>query len=462
MRLNEVFLKKVIPQSEVFSGTLTDDITFSLDSRTIQKDELFIPIKGDRVDGHNFLEEVLKKAKGSFVAFSKKELLETFKNSLDKNKIIILVENPAQAFIELATAWRAQFSYPIVAITGSIGKTSTKSLLTRIVQEGDINVFSAHGNQNTLLGIALNMAHLTDDHEMGIFEVGINKRGEMEEIVAHLQPTTALITCIAHCHMEGLGTFNDIAAEKRKIFSCFTETSIGIINGDQQLLSGVAYAHPVIKFGLKTTNQIQARKIKQVQTHVECILKIYGKKYEVTIPGNHQGVMTNILASVAMAYHLGVSAETIVQAVQVPILPARRYESCILKPEYKGYMIDDAYNASPESVKAALLALQSLKTKSKKIVVLGDMLELGQSSSFWHRQIGRFLRKTPSVEKLILVGKEVKWTHKTAPVGIEVTRVDSWEDASIQLKGALKDESVILVKGSLGMNLSKLVQEFTE
>ena len=459
MRLDEVFLKKVVPHSEIFSGTLADDITFSLDSRTINKDELFIPIKGERVDGHDFLQQALQKAKGAFVAFSKKTLLDACDT---KNKIIILVENPEQAFIDLATAWRVQFTYPLIGITGSIGKTSTKTLLTRIIEQAEKKVFTAHGNQNTLLGIALNMAHLTSEYEMAVFEVGINKRGEMEHIVAHLQPTTALITCVAHCHMEGLGTLNDIATEKRKIFSHFKEISIGIINGDQSQLAGVGYAHPVIKFGLKTTNQIQARKIKYQDTHMNCTLKIYGEKYQVTIPGNHQGMMNNILASVAMANYLGIDHQTILQTVQAPVLPARRYQSCPLKPAYKGVMIDDAYNASPESVKAALLALQQLKTKSKKIVVLGDMLELGSNSSFWHRQIGRFLRKTPSVEKLILVGKEVEWTHKTVPVGIDVTRVDSWQAATDELKGALKDESVVLVKGSLGMQLSHLVKEFTE
>lgn len=462
MHLNEVFLKKIIPHSEVFSGALVGDVTFSLDSRTVTENEFFVPVQGERVDGHIFLQEALQKAKGAFVAFAKKEFLVSLGSALYKDKIIVLVENPEKAFIELATAWRAQFSYPVIGITGSIGKTSTKSLLTCIMQEAGKKVFSAYGNQNTLLGIALNMAQLTDEYELAIFEVGINKWGEMTKITAHLQPTTALITCIAHCHMEGLGTLNDIASEKRKIFSHFTETSIGIINGDQRQLSGVGYSHPVIKFGLKTTNQIQARKIKHVDTHIECVFKIYGEKYEVSLPGNHQGMMTNILASIAMANHIGIDVKSIIKSVQSIVLPARRYQSCPLKSEYKGIMIDDAYNASPESVKAALLALQSLKTQSKKIVVLGDMLELGQNSPFWHRQIGRFLRKISSLEQLILVGKEVEWTHKTAPVGIEITRVASWEDASLVLKGALKDESVVLVKGSLGMHLSKLVKEFTQ
>lgn len=461
MRLTEVFLNKIIPNSQIFSGELLDEITFALDSRTITEDELFVPTKGERVDGHDYLEQALIKGKGAFVAYSQKELLNALDPSVYENKIIILVDNPEKAFIDLATAWRLQFTYPLIGITGSIGKTSTKSLLTSIMEKAELKVFTSYGNQNTLLGIALNMAHLSDEYEMAIFEVGINTRGEMETIVSHLQPTTALITCVAHCHMEGLGNLSSIASEKRKIFSYFTEKSIGIINGDQPQLSGVGYAHPVIKFGLKTTNQIQARRIKPSDFSTDFTLKIYGNKYPVTIPGNHQGMMNNILAAVSMATYMDIAPDVIISAIQSPFLPARRYESCPLK-NYNGVMIDDAYNASPESVKAALLALQSLKTKGKKIAVLGDMLELGQNSPFWHRQIGRFLRKVPSLKRLILVGKQVEWIHKTAPIGIEITVVPSWEDAINSLKNSLGDDSTVLVKGSLGINLSKLVEQFTQ
>lgn len=459
MRLDEAFLKKIIPEAQVLSGDFGKTIAFSLDSRTIKTDELFVPIQGEKTEGHIFLDRALKNGRGALVARSKKEQWWEFAKTYPE-KLIIEVNDPEAAFFQLVTAWRMQFTFPIVAITGSVGKTSTKLLTSHILTQSGQNCFVSYGNQNTKFGVALNMARLRPDHDSAVFEIGINKRGEMGRVVELLQPTTSVIINIGHSHMEGLGSLADIATEKRDIFKYFKEDSIGIINGDQAILSKVGYAHPVIRFGLKTTNQVQARKVKVFDSHISFILKLYGKGYEVTIPECRQEFIANILSAASVAHYLGVDHSVIVKEIQKPLQTERRFESCPLK-DYPGVIIDDAYNASPESVKAALLALQRLKTPAKKIVVLGDMLELGTNSPFWHRQIGRFFRKIPSVKHLILVGDQVHWTQKTAPVGVEVERVASWEDAAQKLREQLDGESVVLVKGSNGTNLSKLVEQFT-
>lgn len=461
MRLDEVFLKRVVPEAIVVYGKLPCEVSFSLDSRTVQPDELFVPLKGERIDGGNFLEDALKLAKGALISQEHREKLSAFPSSLLENKIIIVVNNPQDAFIKLATAWRAQFSFPVVAITGSVGKTTTKGLVSNIMKEAGKNFFCAFGNQNTLLGISLNMARLSHEHEGAIFEVGINKQGEMARIVGHLHPTTAVITCIGHSHMEGLGPLTSIAAEKRAIFTYFKEGNIGIINGDQEILSGVGYAHPVVRFGAKTTNQIQARKVKVFDNKIEFVLKMYGERFPIAIEGNHQGYVTNVLAAASVGCLLNVPHTMIVKAVQEPAGSTRRFQACPL-PNNKGVLIDDAYNASPESMKAALLALQKIKARGKKIAVLGDMLELGHNAPFWHRQLGRFLRKIPSLEHLILVGDQVQWIKKTAPVTIDVEHFPTWKEASQCLKEKLDDDSVVLVKGSQGVNLASLVKQFTD
>ncbi len=460
MRLDKAFLKRVVPEAEVASGELEQIVAFSLDSRTIAQNELFVPVHGEKTDGHAYLRTALQNGKGTLVAADQKKLYQSILDQFPE-KLIIVVKDPQQAFFDLAAAWRAQMDIPVVAVTGSVGKTSTKTLIANILTQAGKNCFVSFGNQNTQFGVALNMARLTQEHDVAVFEVGISKRGEMARIVEQLQPTTAVITCVGHSHMEGLGSLQGIATEKRDIFKYFKEDSIGIINGDQQLLSSVGYAHPVIRFGLKTTNQVQARKVKVFDDHLSFVLKLYGKKYDITLPERRQEYIVNILAAAAIAHYLQVDHKVIIEEIQKPLLPERRFQSCPLK-DYPGVLIDDAYNASPESVKAALLALQRLKTSAKKIVVLGDMLELGQNSPFWHRQIGRFLRKVPSVKHLILVGDQVQWTHKTAPVGVDVEIVPSWQDAAQKLKGKLDSESVVLVKGSNGTNLSKLVDQFTD
>jgi UDP-N-acetylmuramoyl-tripeptide--D-alanyl-D-alanine ligase len=461
MHFDEKFIKKVIPQASILYAKVPAQVSFSLDTRTIQCGQLFIALEGKCVDGHGFVGEALKKgATGCIIAEHKKDLLKTLDATLLNATCIILVPDTFKALINLATAWRQEFSYPVIGITGSSGKTSTKELLAHILDVHGCNYLVSYGNQNTLCGLALNILNMRPEHEIAIFEMGINKRGEMAALAAMAKPTAAVITNVGHCHMEGLGSIIDIAAEKREIFKYFKEDSIGIINGDQPLLANIAYAHPVIKFGLKTTNQIQARKINAATSHVSFTLKLYGEKYHVILKKNHIGAVFNALAASAVSCFLNIPQETIVKGIQKLLVITSRFEQRPLKVG-KGILIDDCYNANPESMKAALSALQTMKTDAQKIAVLGDMLELGVNSPFWHRQLGRFLRKVPSVRYVVLVGSMVKWTQKTIPLNIMVDIVPTWKDAMETIKQKLDQESIVLVKGSHGMELSKLVSSLT-
>lgn len=462
MRLDEGFLKKVLPQAEVVYGVIpSTSLMCAVDSRTLKKDDLFFALEGNKVDGHSFISQALEQAAGVVIAESKKQLITPLLPSLKKDVAIIVVPDPLAALVALATAWRARFSYPVAAITGSVGKTSTKEMTAHMLKCAGKKLIASQGTLNTLIGVAMTISKMDETHEVALFEVGISKQGEMGKIMDMLNPTTGVITCIAHSHMEGLGTVADIAAEKRLLFKNFTSENIGIIQGDQPLLSNVAYPYPVIRFGSKTTNQIQARKIKEDGSSLSFVLKLYDKKYPITLSKNHRGVVNNILASTALSHQLGVSDAAIVQAIKtLPVFP-QRFEVCPLK-NYRGLLIDDCYNASPESVKAALLAFESIQTNGKKIAVLGDMLELGENSSFWHRQIGRFLRRVSSLQHLILVGEQVKWIEKTAPLGITVEKVPSWHNAVSKLSATLGDDAVVLVKGSLGMQLHNVVAKFVD
>ncbi len=459
MRFNQGFLQKILPDAQCVGTELLEGASFSVDSRTIGKDQVFVALEGDRVDGHLFLEDALVKSAGVLVASKKLPLIDALIKKFYATKTIIIVEDPLQALYVLARAWRKLITCPIVGITGSVGKTSTKEYAAHIVRQGGQQCFASQGNQNTLLGIALNILKMTAEHTAGLFEVGIGVRSEMTKLVDLLRPTTALITFIGHSHMEGLGSLADIAAEKRAIFSFFNECNIGIINGDQAVLSQVGYAHPVIRFGQKTTNQIQARKIKTAGGTTSFVLKLYHAKYNVTLTHTHQGMINNILAAAAIAYQLGVDAKIIVQAIHTLPVCAQRFEVCSMKNK-KGIMIDDCYNASPESVKAALLAFEHMQGVGKKIAVLGDMLELGDDSNFWHRQVGRFLKKSRSVKHLLLVGSHMKAVKETAPYGLSIETAESWQDAVEQLNLLLEDDNAVLVKGSRGMQLQNLVSAF--
>jgi UDP-N-acetylmuramoyl-tripeptide--D-alanyl-D-alanine ligase len=258
--------------------------------------------------------------------------------------------------------------------------------------------------------------------------------------------------------MEGLGSLVDIGAEKRDIFKYFKEDNIGLINGDQPLLSHVSYTHPIIKFGCKTINQIQARKINVQNNTITFILKIYNKKYSITLQSNHTGRIYNVLATVAVGYLLNIPYDIIIKTIQMSLTIKSRFEQLSLRND-KGILIDDCYNASPESMKAALLAFEKLKINGQKIAVLGDMLELGVNSPFWHRQLGRVLRKVSSLQRVILIGDHIKWTKKTAPARLDIEMYPSWQEAMGRIE-QLEGPIALLVKGSRGMRLNELVEKY--
>lgn len=462
MRFDQQFFKTVVPEATFMGVPIPEDFKVGIDSRQISPGELFIALKGSKDDGHNFIKDaVTNGAAGLIIKQDRQDILRGLSQDKLKTLCVILVQDPQEALLKLASAWREQFSYPVIGITGSIGKTSTKEMLANIIRLNGNKFIASYGNQNTAIGIALNILRMRSEHEMAIFEMGVSRRGEMARMAAIVKPTTAIITAIGHSHMEGLGSLADIANEKRDIFKYFKESNIGIIHGDQPILANISYKHPIVKFGCKTTNQVQARKIQSNNLHTHFMLKLYKERYKIMLDTNHAGRVINALASSAAAYILGIPHDVIVKGIQVPLVISGRFEQTQLKAS-KGLLINDCYNASPESMKAALLAFEKVESKGQKIAVLGDMLELGVNSPFWHRQLGRFLRKVPSLHHLILVGEMVKWTKTTIPVGLTFEHVASWQEAAECLKKRLDREAVILVKGSSGMQLSCLVQELAD
>lgn len=466
MHFDKHFIKSVLPKAEILYDVFPEDALFSVDSRSLEKGEIFVAVKGNIRDGHEFITQAFEKGAAGFIINSdKKEVLEAIDKNKLKNKLVILVDDTAKALRSLASAWRLKFSYPVIGITGSFGKTSTKETISNIVKIHGFNALVSKGNQNTLLSVPLNVLRMRDTHQVAIFELGINKRGEMSELVEIIKPTIGLITAIGHAHMEGLGSLADISAEKREIFKLFKEDNIGIINGDQAQLSQIGYNHPVIKFGSKFTNQIQARKIKVDGATTSFVLKIYRKKYNVTLNTSHTGCVFNSLAATAACCLLNIPDETIIRGIQNPVSVKGRFEFKQLTIG-NGKLIDDCYNASPESVKAGLQAFERINSDAQKIVVLGDMFELGVDSSFWHRQIGRFLRKVPSLNHLILVGDLVKSSKITVPVNLKVELVKDWQEAvNVLEKIVITKESLIFVKGSTRgytAGLVNLVNHFTK
>src|SRR5271163_1068289 len=227
MRFDEHFLRGTLADAVLIDNNFPQEASFAVDTRELQAGDIFIALSGMTTDGHCFIEDALKKgAAGIMLALDKQSLLKSIDISLLNKKLIVAVPDTLQALIRLAMAWRDQFTYPVIGITGSVGKTSTKEMIVNICKAAGIEYLASRGNQNTKIGISLNILRMRKNHRVAIFEVGINKRGEMAELVRILKPTSAIITSIGHSHMEGLGSLTDIVVEKRTIFKYFNEESI--------------------------------------------------------------------------------------------------------------------------------------------------------------------------------------------------------------------------------------------
>ncbi len=457
MHIDRSFVAHTLPHAEII-GNWPINAQFYTDSRLFTPGNVFVALQGARVDGHAYVQEVIAQgARACIIATNKKESL----SALIKNNSIcfVIVDNPAEALIELARAWRNTFTIPMIGITGSINKTSTKEMLAQIMQTANISFVKSEGNQNTMIGISMHLLRMRSNHKVGIFEMGVTKPGEVKKLTELVRPTTAIITTIGHSHCEGLGSLHDVAAEKRQIFSCFTETNIGIINGDVPLLSSISYNHPVIKFGCKTNNQIQARKVQINDNTTIFNLKIYNRKYTVTLPSNHPSRVMAALASATAAHIVGISDDAIVEGIQKPLVVPGRFQHIEL-PQHKSTLIHDAYNASPESMKAAITSFDKIASSKPKIAVLGDMLELGINSAYWHRQIGKLLRKSKSISQVILVGEQIKHALKTMPQAIKIKHVSNWQEASMILVQELhRNDAYVLLKASRGIGLDNIVKE---
>lgn len=461
MRLDHQFILKVIPQAKII-GQILQELSFCVDTRNLVKGDIYVALLGSQVDGHVFIEQAINQgAHGLMINENQQACIAKLSSAIRDQLMIIIVPDTYQALLLLAKIWRQQFSIPIIGITGSVGKTSTKELLAQIVTQAGKSCLASHGTQNTAIGASLNILRMRPQHEVAIFEMGISKRGEMARMADLIRPTCAVITMIGHSHMEGLGSLTDIATEKRDIFKYFEAHNIGIINGDQAILSNISYQHPIIRFGSKTINQIQARKIQSSPHNISFVLKMYQNKYNVIVPTNHQGRIVQGLAAACVAYLLDIPVDIIVRTLQQPLIIQSRFEQRRIKNN-KGIIIDDCYNASPESMKAALIAFDQIESMHPKIAVLGDMKELGVNAPFWHRQLGRLLRKAPTVSHVILVGEQVKSVLKTLPLQVTAQVVPSWQEAAALLSDKLTSNSLVLVKGSRGVALDKLVHELCE
>ncbi len=448
----------------LLSGDQTDSFRgISTDSRIIQEGDIFLALKGKNHDGHDFVVPALER--GVHGVLIQETYWGRLRDSIPSHIVVIGASDSLRALGDIAAFWRKRYPVKAVGITGSNGKTATKETVSSILTRR-YRVLKTPGNFNNLIGLPLTLLQLTRFHEICVLEMGTNHFGEIRRLTEIAQPDIGLITNIQMAHTENLGDLDGVMVAKGELFEGMDEHGIAIINSDDKRISqlGTSFKGKRITFGLTAGSDVMAREIKNLGVDgVTFCLVIRGQELKIHVksPGLHN--VHNALAGAAVALALNVETDVIREGLEAFRPLSMRME--VLQMSGGIRVINDAYNANPGSMKVALDTLVDLKNNSRGIVVLGDMLELGDMSASAHYDLGRYIAQS-KIDHLMVIGNHADWALKGATeAGMnaqQLFRGWSHEDISSRLKEILKEGDWILVKGSRSMQMEILVEELTE
>jgi len=432
----------------------------STDSRTIKKDDCFLAIEGDAYDGHTFVPQVLdKKVKGLIVNKTRKDGLQ-WDLIAAQETVSIGVADTLTALGALAAYHRRESTASVVAITGSNGKTSTRSMTTEILAKR-FTILSPEKNFNNEVGLPLTLLRLTPSHEWAVLELGMNHPGEISRLGDICRPDIGLITNIGPAHLEGLGSLEGVMHAKGELLEKIKPNGNVILNADDPMTRHLAQktSEKPILFGLSDTADIRGVDIAAQSDGISFTLDIRGEKTRIKLCVPGRFMVTNALAAASIGHIVGIPLPEIKAALENFKPIQGRMNLHRMRDDIT--LIDDTYNANPGSMKAAIRTLQDLKKKNRGIAVLGDMLELGESSWSLHREIGLFAARA-GMSRLYATGEYADAIAKGAREGgmadkdiFRGTKDDIFSD----MMKVLASDDWVLVKGSRGMRMETLVKD---
>jgi UDP-N-acetylmuramoyl-tripeptide--D-alanyl-D-alanine ligase len=430
----------------------------STDTRTIREGEIFFALKGPKFDGHAFL-------RGAASGGASGAVVEKEVEGLPQSLNVIFVEDTLKALGDLAGYVRAAHSIPIVAVGGSSGKTTTKDMIA-LVLGGKMTVLKTEGNRNNTIGLPLTLFGLNSVHEAAVVELGISVPGEMKRLAEICRPDVAVITNIGRGHLETLDTLEGVARAKGELFASLGPGAVKVVNLDDPLVARVSDETDT---GTRGIEKVTFGKddgadvcIKDFSLDGPCALKVNyevrGERLSVRLRSPLVSNVSNGAAAIAAALPLGPTKEEILEGLNSFVPPRGRMEAL----KVGGLtVLDDTYNANPESMAAALNTL--VKLTGRPVAVLGDMLELGDISPEAHREVGRIAGKL-GVELIVAVGEwaeEVKDGALSKGGGMEEDNIHCFKDkgsALSAMKELLRKGDVLLVKGSRGSGMEEIVE----
>ena len=424
----------------------------STDSRQCPaaRDEIFVALRGEKFDGHQFVRQVF--AAGALAAVVEKKW---FESQTSENGNFIVVEDTLLALQQIGQTIRRRWGKTVIAITGSNGKTTTKEMVASVLAQKKI-VLKTTGNLNNHIGVPLTLAELQHGHDIAVIEMGMNHDGEIARLCEIAAPNWGLITNVGRAHIEFFKTLDRIAVAKGELFEYLHDRDgIAFLNTDDPKLKTVLPSGTkAISYGLNHPAQVQG-KIAGIDEQGCATLTWKNQTIPLAIPGAHNAI--NALAALAVGEYAGVAPEKIRAALSNTLPLAKRMQ--IIK---RGAVtiINDAYNANPESMAAALefLAVLPLPSGGHRIAVLGDMLELGEAAAAAHEEIGALLARLP-IHAVFAYGPQAK--HIVQAVG-ETKWAEHFEDKSrlsAEVSRSIRPGDVILLKGSRGMAMEEVIEK---
>lgn len=423
-----------------------DGRDFVKNSREVKEGDIYVALKGEKFDGNDFYLDAVNK--GAKVCIITKNLTdEELKIVKNKGINIIKVEDTLGALQKFAKFKRNLYNIPVVAITGSVGKTSTKDMIASVMKE-KYNTLKTEGNYNNEIGVPLTILRLNNEEAMCI-EMGMNHFGEIRKLTNIARPTIAVITNIGTAHIGNLGSRENILKAKMEILEGLIGNTV-IINNDNDLLNKWAIENKdkynIITYGIKNNSKFMAKSIKSYENKSE----FYINNQKIIVPVGGEHFVLNSLCAIAVGNELNIPMDKIAEGIKNLDLSKKRME--IIKNEIGTTIINDTYNANYDSMKAAIEYLKEIKNK-RKIAVLGDMLELGSYSEKLHKDVGLLVDK--NIDILITVGKESKYIAEKSNAK-EIYEFDSNNQAIEKLKSIITKDDVILLKASNSMKFNEI------
>lgn len=423
----------------------------STDTRTVKQGDLFIPLVGENFDGHDFIEQAIKNG-ASGVIFSRKDM------PISKDITAIEVTDTLLALQNLARFHRQRFTIPVVAITGSNGKTTTKDMAAAVLSS-KFHVLKTEANYNNEIGLPLTLLQLTKQHEVAVVEMGMRGKGQIRQLANIALPTIAIITNVGETHLELLGSIENIAAAKAELLEFIPESGLSLLNADNSYVKKMSKQvnSRVQFFGLEQ-GDIKAENIQMGTQNMKFSCRFAHHEFAVEIPAVGKHNVYNGLAAIALGLELGLSVEDICAGCKnFNASPMRLHIEKI--SDY--LVINDAYNASPMSMVAAIDTLVEV-AKGRKVAVLGDMLELGPVAIEAHGNIGDRLAYC-QVDIVVTVGElATNIARRASACGIKkVMACANHKEAQEALQDLIEPGDTILVKGSRGMKMENIIKMFS-